>query len=135
MLKCNRVNLKMVNFQVSHQLLHKCSDDGKVIFVWKNINVNREFNWCFRPAIGLWSILKHISNDSCWWILLQLCSYVQYIHFVWHSKIIYINLCCVDCHIISFARLNKALQGNNVTVEGMLISVQFFRNELENIRS
>ena len=43
-------------------------------------------------------------------------------------------MCCVDCHIISFARLNKALQGNNVTVEGMLISVQFFGNELKNIR-
>ena len=41
----------------------------------------------------------------------------------------------MDCHIISFARLNKALQGNNVTVEGMLISVKFFRNGLENIRS
>ena len=32
-------------------------------------------------------------------------------------------------------RLNKALQGNNVTVEEMLIWVQFFRNELENNRS
>ena len=82
----------------------------KGYFCVKNINGNSEFNWCFMPVIGLWSISKHISNDSCWWISLQLCSYVQYIHFVWHSKFLYINLCCLDCHLISFAMLKMPIK-------------------------